>query len=94
MVEAVASADPTLLRVVSNSLATFAAIGRRPDAAKLARDACLMEFEATGVGDALPTMWSRCANFNLVLGDLVGAASMLDYLPEDSAAPDELVMRI
>ena len=94
LVEDAASADPTLLRVITNTLATLAAVDGRPDAARLARDACLMEFEAAALGDALPTMWGRAANFNLDVNDLAGAAAMLDYIPELGDAPDDRVMTI
>ncbi|HEX4443238.1 MAG TPA: adenylate/guanylate cyclase domain-containing protein [Galbitalea sp.] len=90
-VRAVADADPEQLRVVTNALATLAAVDGLPERARLAREACAIEFEATGFADALPTMWPRGADFNLEAGDFTGAASMLEYAPEPTDVPEDRV---
>jgi hypothetical protein len=74
-------------RTGSNLLHQYAEVAQRPDRAAIARQAVLVEFEAGGVNDGLPSQWPRGADTNLDAEDWPGLRSMFDYLPELGGSP-------
>jgi hypothetical protein len=79
--------DLDALRTGSNLLAQYAEVANRPDRAAIARRAVLIEFEAGGVSDGLPSQWPRGADTNLDAADWEGLRSMFDYLPDLGGSP-------